>query len=354
MFSKILCGTSFALAIIVSASPAAAQSSCDVNGVDGGVNATPADGFAFPSGTNSFSCGPGSASNGTLSVAIGGGFALANESIAIGPSADINSTTIAGLTIGSSTMINEPGGGLSYTAPPAGDLGSIAIGGYTGVSGNNNLAIGTAATIGVGGLGGTDVDGAIAIGTRATVQADGAVAIGDQASATHANSVAIGAGTATTAANQVNVGGRTISGVGNATLSAVSTDVVTGQQLFTTNAIVTANTTAITTLQAATAGFDTRLDALEAVALDFDEGLDRIDDRASAGTAAAVALSGAMFLPGKTFNLTGNVGTYRGAHAGALQFGALVGENMAVNAGVAHGFNKGGKTALRAGFTIGW
>jgi hypothetical protein len=61
-----------------------------------------------------------------------------------------------------------------------------------------------------------------------------------------------------------------------------------------------------------------------------------------------------MFLPGKTFNLTGNVGSYRGAHAAALQFGALVSDHVALNAGISHGFNKGGKTALRAGFTLGW
>ena len=67
-----------------------------------------------------------------------------------------------------------------------------------------------------------------------------------------------------------------------------------------------------------------------------------------------MALSGAMFLPGKSFNLTANMGAYRGAVAGALQFGALVSEAVAVNAGVAHGFNKGGKTALRAGFSFGW
>jgi len=79
-----------------------------------------------------------------------------------------------------------------------------------------------------------------------------------------------------------------------------------------------------------------------------------VDDRAAAGTAAAVALSGGMFLPGKSFNLTGNVGAYRGAVAGALQIGALVSDMVAVNAGLAHGFNKGGKTALRAGFTLGF
>ena len=30
------------------------------------------------------------------------------------------------------------------------------------------------------------------------------------------------------------------------------------------------------------------------------------------------------FLPGKTFNMSGNIGTYRGAYAGAINFGALI------------------------------
>ncbi|MEO8618579.1 MAG: YadA-like family protein, partial [Sphingomicrobium sp.] len=63
---------------------------------------------------------------------------------------------------------------------------------------------------------------------------------------------------------------------------------------------------------------------------------------------------GAVFLPGKTFNLSANVATYDGAHAGALMFGALISDNVAVTAGVSQGFNRGGKTAARAGFTFGW
>ena len=117
---------------------------------------------------------------------------------------------------------------------------------------------------------------------------------------------------------------------------------------------IAAQATQITALQAADTVFDTRIDTLELLAADLEGRIDKVDDRASAGTAAAVALSGAMFLPGKSFNLTGNVGSYRGAHAAALQFGALVSDNVAINAGVAHGFNKGGKTALRAGITLGW
>jgi hypothetical protein len=130
----------------------------------------------------------------------------------------------------------------------------------------------------------------------------------------------------------------------------------TAQNTAITN-IETVNTTQatqITALQATATDFDSRIDTLELIATDLDERIGKVDDRASAGTAAAVALSGAMFLPGKTFNLTGNVGSYRGAHAAALQFGALVSDHVALNAGISHGFNKGGKTALRAGFTLGW
>jgi hypothetical protein len=86
----------------------------------------------------------------------------------------------------------------------------------------------------------------------------------------------------------------------------------------------------------------------------MDSRLDRLDDHMASSTAVAVALGGATFLPDKHFNLTANVATYDGAHAGAFQFGALLTPNVAVNAGVATGFNRRGKTAGRAGFTIGW
>lgn len=125
-------------------------------------------------------------------------------------------------------------------------------------------------------------------------------------------------------------------------------------QIATLETTTATHTTQITALQAADMALDVRMDAMELLAEGLDDRIGKVDDRASAGTAAAVALSGAMFLPGKSFNLTGNVGSYRGAHAAALQFGALVSDNVAINAGIGHGFNKGGKTALRAGFTIGW
>lgn len=97
-----------------------------------------------------------------------------------------------------------------------------------------------------------------------------------------------------------------------------------------------------------------RLGSVESRVSTLTSRIDRQDAKIASSTALAVAMGGAVFLPGMKFNLTANVGTYEGAHAGSIQFGALVSPHVAVNAGVATGFNKGGKTAGRVGFTLGW
>ncbi len=157
-----------------------------------------------------------------------------------------------------------------------------------------------------------------------------------------------------TAANQVAVGGRTISGVAAGALGAASTEAVNGSQLFATNAAVAAHTTQIAGLQAADLAFDARIDALEAVSLDFTDNLRRLDNNLAGSTAIAIAMGGGSFLPDKAINLTGNVATYDGAWAGAMQLGALVRSNAALHAGLAKNFNKRGKVGARVGFTLGW
>ncbi len=103
----------------------------------------------------------------------------------------------------------------------------------------------------------------MAIGNGALANGTTGAAIGSGASnAGFANSVALGAGSVNTAANQVSVGGRTISGVNAGTLSAASTEAVNGSQLFATNANVTANTTAITAIQALNATQTAQITAL--------------------------------------------------------------------------------------------
>lgn len=97
-----------------------------------------------------------------------------------------------------------------------------------------------------------------------------------------------------------------------------------------------------------------RLGSLESRVSTLSSRIDKQDAKIASSAAIAVAMGGAVFLPGMKYNLTANVGTYEGAHAGSIQFGALVSPHVAVNAGVATGFNKGGKTAGRVGFTLGW
>jgi hypothetical protein len=75
---------------------------------------------------------------------------------------------------------------------------------------------------------------------------------------------------------------------------------------------------------------------------------------AQAGTAVAVAMSGGTFLPDKKVNLTVNFGHFEGESAMSGQLGFLVSPNVALNAGVATSFTKGGGTAFRVGGTFGF
>ena len=261
----------------------------------------------------------------------------------------------------------------------AGNLGAVALGSASRSSAAYSVSVGASATS-TGeqsiAIGGSDSGGDAA--TEAT--AARSIAIGAFAKASVADSVAIGSGSIADHANTVSVGsaGKERK-IGNVAAGTAPTDAVNVSQLQSVTgdvsavqSTVTTHTTQITTLQtdvtdletdlaaettgriAADTALDGRVGALETITANLDDRFDDVADRADAGTAVAVALSGAMFLPGKTFNLTGNVGAYRGAVAGALQIGALVSDSVALNAGVADGFNKGGKTALRAGFTFGW
>lgn len=65
-------------------------------------------------------------------------------------------------------------------------------------------------------------------------------------------------------------------------------------------------------------------------------------------------MSGAVFLPNKSFNLTVNLGQYESKTAVSGQLGFLVNDSFAINAGVATSFSGAGGTAARVGFTFGW
>ncbi|MEL6757429.1 MAG: hypothetical protein AAFP81_13440, partial [Pseudomonadota bacterium] len=84
----------------------------------------------------------------------------------------------------------------------------------------------------------------LAFGLTSETLGDRAVALGASASATGFDSVALGAGSVADEANTVSFGSdgneRKLTNVANGTVDDSSTDVVTGRQLFATNANVTA------------------------------------------------------------------------------------------------------------------
>ena len=82
--------------------------------------------------------------------------------------------------------------------------------------------------------------------------------------------------------------------------------------------------------------------------------LGRSVQRGYEGTAVAVALGGASYLPDhKWFSVTGNFGTFRGQYGLAAQAQLRVNDWMVVNAGVGAGLKYGG-VAGRAGVTLAW
>ena len=105
---------------------------------------------------------------------------------------------------------------------------------------------------------------------------------------------------------------------------------------------------------AADMAISNRIDGVSGRVAALENNMARLDNKIASGTAVAVAMGGAAFLPDTHFNLTANVASYEGARAGSLQLGALISSHVALNAGVAGGFNRGGKTAVRVGVTLGW
>lgn len=365
-------GSSLGFVSVLACSPVVAQDACDLNGVvqtTGGL------------GTDSLKCGDLS----------GGTIVTSDYSTWIGmrQKKDGNSLTLLGAyATGTTGTFNFLG-----VFPLPTEAGATALGAFAIAAGSGSVAVGDRATVGTYTLSGgsasiqsratngtaigsssiASANNATAVGALSSASGESSTAIGEAASAIATGSVAIGAGSVADQANTVSVGDvGSERRIVNVAAGTAATDAVNVSQLSAATAgvsstvttlqtTVTANTTAITNVQAdlaatndALADAEGRLDALEAVTANLDERFDDVENRSDAGTATAVALSGAMFLPGKSFNLTGNIGAYRGAVAGAIQFGALVSESVAVNAGVAQGLNKGGKTALRAGFSFGW
>lgn len=145
-------------------------------------------------------------------------------------------------------------------------------------------------------------------------------------------------------ATGINMGGQQINNVADGTQAM---DAVNRRQLDT----VSSNLTALSTsLNASLASFQSSVNGTLA---GFSSRLDRFEEEANAGTAIAIALGGGAFQPDRKINITVNYCNYEGESAIAGQIGVLLGENVALNAGVATGFDRGG-TGFRVGGTVGF
>lgn len=167
-----------------------------------------------------------------------------------------NASVAAANATAVTAKITAEGVGMSISAA------SLALGESASVAGLNSTAVGSrsvasadhATAVGNESVASGRVS--TAVGYKSEASAEYALALGDRAKASHTSSVAIGKGAETSAENQVSVGNsstkRKVVNVANATLSASSTDAVTGQQLYATNtAVTTAQSTATTAKTAA-------------------------------------------------------------------------------------------------------
>ncbi len=82
-------------------------------------------------------------------------------------------------------------------------------------------------------------------------------------------------------------------------------------------------------------------------------GMNNLRKVAAGGTAVAAALSGSYFIPGKKLNVSINLADYGAQGAFAANIGYLITPSIALNAGVATGFEYGA-TAGRIGATMGF
>lgn len=79
-----------------------------------------------------------------------------------------------------------------------------------------------------------------------------------------------------------------------------------------------------------------------------------IRNEIASSTATAIALGGAVVLPDVNFTLSGNVATYKGAQAIAVNGAARLAHNTYVTSAVGGGLNKRGAVGARVGVVLGF
>ena len=371
----------------------------------GGADSTASGNGALSGGSGSSADGEGAVSLGLGNIATGNGaVAIGDPNIATGTGAvaigaDNTATGDGAVALGNLSTATGDGAVALGNGASALTAGSVAIGGNASAQAANSVALGAgsiadqANTVSVGAAGAERRITNLAAGTAATdavnvaqltaatstlaaantqLQTDLAAETLARTTADAALQTAITDETTariaadTTLQNAIDTEATTRAAADVVLTNALSAETLNRQQAIlqvnqridtnsAANALLASNLAAEQSARiAADTALNARIDTLGTQLATLQSRVDFLDERISSSTAVATAMSGNAFLPDMKFNLTANVATYDGAHAGSLQIGALVSPHVALNAGVATGFNKNGKTAGRVGITLGF
>ncbi|WP_105131991.1 ESPR-type extended signal peptide-containing protein [Burkholderia sp. BE12] len=213
--------------------------------------------FASASGTSSAAFGASASATGTSSSAFGS-FSTASGlgSVATGRYANANgdyttalgNSALAGTTYATAVGTSATASGISASAfgssATASGSGAVAVGRLATASGTGALALGNAVS--------ATGNYTTVVGNTAKASVAGAVALGYNANASVSNAVAIGTNSVADKADTISVGSaavkRKIVNVAAGDVSASSTDVVNGSQLYATHQQIAQNTADITTI----------------------------------------------------------------------------------------------------------
>ena len=271
------------------------------------------------------------------------------HAVALGRQARVTGT--GGVAVGRLARANERGSAFGYAAIATG-VNATAF----GSDGNSDPDVTGAAATGAN---------SSAFGVDSVASADGATAFGVGAVASHSGSSAIGAGAVTTADNQVMLGaGGTSIALGDITASDAAQQgaehVVTVDASGTLGISNVASTAAIQSVRAnmdhiaavSDAQFDLltgRVDSLQGQLANFDLRMEGLEG----GIASAMAMGGAMPVPGKAITLTVSGASYGGEQSFAGSLVGRVNDSIYVSAGVSGNTGDdrvGGRVSASFGF----
>lgn len=315
-------GTGINSAVAVGAGAVAVGS----NTIAIGTTAWAGTGFAFNS--------PGAIVNAGSNITVVGGRAEANQIDATAIGANSNVSGLNGTALGQNTVVTADNAVAIGNGSVADQADTVSVGTVGGERRIVNVAEGVDGTDAVN-VSQLTAAVAIASGDDAAAQATANTAVADAAAAQTSANTAL-------AQNVVQDGRLTaVEGV-----NATQTSQITAIQ-----GVNTAQDTRLTNVEAMNTTQNTRLTSLESLVGGLGTTVELNRREANGGIAAALALGGAVIVPGSNVSMNLNLSTYRGEQGFAFSIAGRVSDKVYLTAGVG-GSTVSGSTGGRVGMAI--